>query len=524
MKALLRSGVVAAGLWLPALSWAQVLEARVEKGLLAGTARGRVVAYLGVPYAAPPVGANRWRAPQPALPWSGVRRAHAFGANCQQDRTPGNRLGPWTEEYLISGGVGEDCLYLNVWTPASSASERLPVLFWIYGGAFTSGGGDVAVYDGTNLAARGVVVVNANYRLGLLGFLAHPELSSEGGGSSGNYGLRDQIAALAWIERNIVAFGGDPSRVTIAGQSAGAASVHDLILSPLAKGLFHKAIPQSGSGMGLWLPRKAEAEAAGLRFTKAAGATLAELRALAPEELAEVTRKPEVKAALGDGMRFGPIADGVVIPEDPAAALAAGRYNDTPVLTGLTQDEGSAMDPEYRPADAAAYKAALARRYGSFADRFVAVYPAEQPAVSNPALSRDRGIAATLFWAEGRRKTSRQAIFAYLFTHVEPGPDSATYGAFHSSEIPYVFDTLDRSPGRTFTELDREVAGRLGAYWANFVKTGDPNGAGLPPWPRLDDAGQVMELGGPFAARPLDPRRLELFREYARSGRDVSLF
>ena len=225
--------------------------------------------------------------------------------------------------------------------------------------------------------------------------------------------------------------------------------MHDLILSPLAKGLFHQAIPQSGSGMGLRLPRMAEAEAAGLRFTKAAGATIAELRARTPEALAEIARKPEVSAALRDGMRFGPIADGAVIPEDPAAALAAGRCNDTPVLTGLTQDEGSAMDPEYRSGDAAVYRAALARRYGSFAARFVAVYPAEQPAVSDPALSRDRGIASMLFWAEDRRRTSRQAIFAYLFTHVEPGPDSATYGAFHSSEIPYVFGTLDRSPGRT---------------------------------------------------------------------------
>ena len=398
------------------------------------------------------------------------------------------------------------------------------MLFWIYGGAFTSGGGDVAVYDGAKLAARGVVVVNANYRLGMLGFLAHPELSAEAGGSSGNYGLRDQLAALAWIQRNIAAFGGDPSRVTIAGQSAGAASVHDLILSPLAKGLFHQAIPQSGSGMGLRLPRKADAESSGLRFTKATGLTLAELRALTTDALTAIARQPEVSAALGAGLRFGPIADGAVVPEDPAAALAAGRYNDTPILTGLTADEGSAMDPQYRPSDAASYRESLARRYGPFAERFATAYPAAQPAASNPALSRDRGIASMLFWAEGRRKTSRQAAYAYLFTHVEPGPDSAQYGAFHSSEMPYVFDTLDRSPGRTFTALDHEVASRLGSYWANFVKTGDPNGAGLPPWPKLDDAGLVMELGGPFAARPLDPERLELFREYVRSGRELGLF
>ena len=213
-----------------------------------------------------------------------------------------------------------------------------------------------------------------------------------------------------------------------------------------------------------------------------------------------------------------------MIPEDPAAALAAGRYNDTPVLTGLTRDEGSAMDPQYRPSDAAVYRESLARRYGSLADRFAVAYPAVQPAASNPELSRDRGIASMLFWGEGRRKTSRHAVFAYLFTHVEPGPDSAQYGAFHSSEIPYVFDTLDRSPGRTFTALDREVASRLGSYWANFVKTGDPNGAGPPavaPAPRRR-AGH--DPGCPFAARPLDPERLELFREYVRSGRELGLF
>ena len=523
-----RGSTVAAVIVLSAsgVALAQAPQTRVEQGLLAGIPQGGAVAYLGVPYAAPPVGRQRWRAPQPAAQWTGVRAADRFGASCQQDLTPGNRLGPWTHEYLIVGPVSEDCLFVNIWTPAQRTSQGLPVLFWIHGGAFTGGSGDVPLYDGAKLAAQGLIVVSANYRLGVYGFLAHPELSAEGQGASGNYGLLDQIAALAWVKRNIAAFGGDPARVTIAGQSAGAASVHDLILSPLAKDLFQRAIAQSGSGMGLRLPPKSAAEAAGVRFAQAAGATsLAALRALSTEQLGVAARKPELAAGSAGGLRFAPIADGFVLPENPEAALQEGRLHDTPILTGLTQDEGSAMNPDYRLRDAAQYRAALTRRYGALADRFAAAYPAEQPAVSGPALSRDRGLAALLFWAEGRRKTSRHPVYAYLFTHVEPGPDAATYGAFHSSEIPYVFGTVDKTPERGFTPLDRVLAQTLGRYWVNFVTTGDPNGPGLAAWPKLDEGGRIMELGDVPAARPaLSPAQLELFREYVAAGGGVTLF
>ena len=522
-----RSAVAAVVLLsVPSVTAAQVTQARVEQGELAGTAQGSVVAYRGVPYAAPPVAARRWRDPQPAAKWTGVRAADRFGANCQQDLTPGNRLGPWTHEYLITGPVSEDCLFLNIWTPARQSSEQLPVLFWIHGGAFTGGSGDVPIYDGANLASRGILVVSANYRLGVYGFLAHPELSAEGLGASGNYGLRDQIAALAWVQRNIGAFGGDAARVTIAGQSAGAASVHDLILSPLAKGLFQRAIAQSGSGMGLRLPPKADAEAGGVRFARAAGATsLAGLRALTPDQLGAAARKAAASAGSAGGLRFAPIADGVVLPASPDAALAEGRTNDTPILTGLTQDEGSAMNPAYRSSDQVAYRAALTRRFGAFAERFAGAYPAERSAASGPALSRDRGLASMLFWAESRRKTSQYPVYAYLVTHVEPGPDSATYGAFHSNEIPYVFDTLDKAPERGFTERDRDFAKTMGSYWVNFVTTGNPNGPGLAAWPKLEEGASIMELGDSLTARPaLAEEKLRLFREYAASGGELGLF
>src|SRR5262245_13266464 len=308
--------------------FAQLVQARVTEGALAGKQEGAVAAFLGVPFAAPPVGANRWAPPRPAAKWKGERTADQFAASCQQGVSP-QGFGPWTAEYVVQGPVSEDCLYVNVWTPAKNAPDRLPVLVWIYGGAFSSGSGSVAIYNGAALAAKGIVVVNVNYRVGVYGFLAHPGLTAESPAhASGNYGLLDQVAGLRWVRDNIAAFGGDPTKVTIAGQSAGAASVHHLIASPLAKGLFVRAIAQSGSGMGLPVPDRATAETVGKQLSAggvgsggAAGSsssgggqplTLAQLRALSTAQLDERVAK---LSGAGQPLRFGPVVDGLFLPD-----------------------------------------------------------------------------------------------------------------------------------------------------------------------------------------------------------------
>jgi para-nitrobenzyl esterase len=490
---------------------AQMTEAKVETGALEGKRAGAVSAFLGIPFAADAGGANRWRAPQPAPAWRGVRDATRFGPDCEQHIVP-NRgaIGPWTWEYLSQGPTSEDCLSLNVWTPAARPGAKLPVMVWIYGGGFTGGTGSVPLYDGSALAARGIVLVSVNYRLGPYGFLAHPELTREAG-TSGNYALLDQIAALEWVRRNIASFGGDAARVTIAGQSAGAASVHALIASPRARGLFARAIAQSGSGTGLQWPSLPDAEAQGARFAGAAGAAdLAALRALTPARIAA--------ASSGAGGRWGPVNGTPVLPDQDAAV------SDVPVLTGLTADEGSALSPEYGLASAADIRAALERRYGASAPLFVPLYPAPDAGTaiaSSIAMVRDRGIAALLAWARARKGAA--PVYGYLWTHAEPG-SHPKYNAFHSAELAYVFGTLDVTPERPFTHRDRAIARTTGDYWANFVKTGDPNGPGLPAWPRID-SGRIMELGARFEAiEPLAPRVKAAFDAHAAAGGKVGLF
>ncbi|MES2445383.1 MAG: carboxylesterase family protein [Pseudomonadota bacterium] len=483
--------------------------ARTETGMVGGKRQGNVSAFLGIPFAASTGGANRWRAPQPAARWAGIRDATRFAADCQQDIVPHRgAIGPWTWEYLAQGPAGEDCLFVNIWTPDAPPGARLPVLVWIYGGGFTSGSGAVPLYDGAALAARGIVVVSINYRVGVYGLLAHPELTREAG-ASGNYALLDQIAGLEWVRRNIAGFGGDPGQVTIAGQSAGAASVHALLAAPRARGLFHRAIAQSGSGMGNDFPPLAAAEAQGTRFADAAGAkSLADLRALTP---AQVT-------AAAQGMRFG-LTGGT--PLLPGTAGTSG----IPVLTGLTADEGSAIGGDYAIDSEAAIRATLDRRYGASAAAFVPLYPATDPATAAQSarlMSRERGIAAMLAWARARRPGAAP-VFAYLYTHAEPG-SAPQYRAFHSAELAYVFGTLDVTPERGFTAQDRAIAGQMGDYWANFVRTGDPNSAGAPLWPRLE-SGRIMALGDRFAPMvPLRPEARAAFDAYAASGGRLTLF
>jgi para-nitrobenzyl esterase len=516
--------VAAAAATMPTVTFAQVVATSIAQGKVRGTDKNGIGTFLGIPFAAAPIGSLRWRAPQPVPRWKGERTTTRFSASCEQDTPPPGGFGPWTAEYNISGPVSEDCLYLNVWTPAHLKSERLPVMVWIHGGGFNSGSAAVPIYDGAPMASRGIVVVSINYRLGVYGFLANRAFAAEAGGGNGNFGLLDQIAALRWVQRNAAAFGGDPRKVTIAGQSAGAMSVHDLILSPKAKGLFHGAIAQSGSGMGLSPASLAQAEADGARFMTAAGAaSAADLRALTPAQLSEAAKKSSTTQT--SMLRFAPVADGIVIPSDPDKALVAGQFNDTPILTGLNADEASGMVPLYRPGNARSYRSILNARFGTAADRFAVVYPLTQPETSAPAMQRDRGIAGLMFWSESRARSSKLPIWRYLFTHAEPGPEQQRYGAFHSVEIPYVMGTLAAAPARPFTAKDHAISDTMGRYWANFIKTGNPNGPTLAPWPRVDDPNQLMELGENFGARPaMDPGALDVFRAYIANGGTVSIF
>jgi len=499
---------------------------RIAQGALAGVRPGQVDAFLGVPYAAPPVGRNRWRAPQAAPYWQGIRPAKEFAASCWQHMTPGG-VGPWTHEYVPQGRTSEDCLYLNIWTPAANVRRRLPVLVWVPGGGFVSGSGSAAVYNGASLAAQGIVVVTINYRVGVFGFFVTPALAKEAARDHeppGNYGLQDVLAALHWVRRNIAAFGGDPDAITLGGQSAGAMSVHDIIVSPLATGLFQRAIAQSGLPDTEPTPSLAEAAEAGEAFARAKGATtLAALRALTPQELTS-----------GAGPRQGPlllpIIDGVLLPAPPATLLIPGAFADVPILAGIDADESTAFStPLVASLSEAAWKARLDETFGTLAPRFAALYPAAtgvERARSLRQLHRDLGLAALYSWSRTWRAHARSPVYGYLFDHLEPGPEAARWGVFHSSELSYVFGTLGAASPRHFTAVDRAISARLMRYWLDFVKTGDPNGAGLPSWPAMGAQDpEVMVLAATPKARPvLPPRKLSAMQAFIAGGGKPGIF
>jgi para-nitrobenzyl esterase len=442
-----------------------------------------VRAFKGVPYAAPPLGALRWRAPAPVVPWTGVRRADAVGANAIQGVV-------FADIDPSKPGVSEDCLFLNVWTPAApGGGERLPVMVWIHGGGFVVGSGGEPRYDGGRLAARGIVLVTVNYRLNALGFLAHPELTAESGrGASGNYGLLDLVETLRWVARNIAAFGGDPAAVTIAGESAGSAAVSALMASPLARGLFARAIGQSGAMFAS--PSRAPedlaaAEAGGLAFARRAGATsLRALRAAPAEAI----------LAAAPGLGFRPIVDGHLLPRAPAEIFARGEQSDVPLLAGWNKDEGFNFTLLQGEDAGRAYPDLVRALFGVDAQAALALYPAGGPQTdqaSARALGGDLTIIhPTWAWIEAHNSTGRAEIFRFRFERAPLTPDgwfgdapSRAAGAFHAGEIPYVFDNLGLMPWRC-DAADRAIAATASAYWVNFVRTGDPNGAGLPRWPR----------------------------------------
>lgn len=464
---------------LQSLATAQAAAPTVQTayGKISGVEERGAHAYLGIPYAQPPVGDLRWRAPVKPVSWNGVRDGSHFGSNClQRDATA---FGPYTSEYLIQPPTSEDCLYLNVWTPAKP-NRALPVLVWIHGGGYMSGSASIPIYNGAHLAQKGVIVVNLNYRLGALGFMAHPELTTEQGGS-GSYGILDQIEALRWVQQNIAAFGGDPAKVTVGGQSAGARSVQALLAAPAAKGLFRAALIESTITLEPF-PARDQAEGLGRDIVKQLGAaSIREARSVPAQTFLTLRARTE------------PVADGVAIPKNTSGS--ASEASDVPILVGYTLHD---IFTPLRTVSKAEWKADVQTRFGAQAGVAESLYPASTDAEASASANREVADRTYLLplkaWVDG--KTHRSTVYAYLFSHAEPGPGVEKYGAFHSAEIPYLFQTLDLSPNRNFTPVDHHVADRFSSYVANFVKSGNPNGGGLPQWAPLSGAGEVLVVGG----------------------------
>ncbi|GGD52535.1 carboxylic ester hydrolase [Emticicia aquatilis] len=445
---------------------------KVKEGLIQGTVENGLAVFKGIPFVAPPVGELRWKAPQPAQSWSGVKETTKFAPAPYQGGNP-------------PAGKSEDCLYLNVWSPAKTANENLPVLVWIYGGGFAFGSASEPVYNGEKLAKKGVILVSIAYRVGQLGFWAHPELSAETAQkTSGNYGLLDMIAGLKWVKENIKQFGGNPNKVTIFGESAGGIAVSMLCASPLAKGLFHGAISQSGGSFG---PNRTTtypgenmkllslAESQGVEFMKKAGAnSLAEMRAIPAEKLPG-----------GFGMPGGwPIVDGYVIPDDQYILYEKGKYNHTPVLIGYNSDEGASFQPPKTPKD---YIEGTQKRYGKFAESLIKAYPVGENSVPKTArdLARDAAFGwQTWAWANLQAKTSKEKVFYYyLDQHPEhpAGSPKYGYGSPHGQDVAFVFGNLNPAD-QNRTPTDEAVSETIMTYWTNFAKYGHPNGGAVPKW------------------------------------------
>jgi len=503
-------------------------QVRIETGQLAGavgSTQPTVRVFRGIPYAAPPLGENRWRAPRPAAKWDGVRDATAFGAPCAAGGSGGGRGGGRAAAPGAAAAAptpaaapapapreparSEDCLYANVWTSATNANEKRPVMVWIYGGGFTGGSGGLAWYDGENLAAKGPVIVTFNYRLGSLGFFAHPDLAKEAGHpGSGNYGMMDAIAMLQWVKRNIAAFGGDPNKVTVAGESAGAIMVGALVGSPQAKGLFTRAIAESGGWMGLTMGRMQQAATAEANGVKA-------MQALGASSIAELRAKPLAELNIPGGS--GLVVDGYLIPEDLSYAFQAGKQNAVDVLTGSNKDEanfgvcpgvgGRGGGPSLT---AEAFRANAQRKFGESADAYVNLYGVTSDAGAQPAAHMacaDEISWNMRQWAAAHAAKGKKA-YTYFFTRIQtvngqPSPQGAT----HTAEISFAWNNPKGQATQTWNDVDIKLADQMSSYWVNFITKGDPNGAGLPQWPEFKDvtSSRVMVFGDTPQVEPAAP-------------------
>lgn len=519
-----RAGLLAAaGLFLCGVANAQLREPiKLDAGSLGNSTESSpgVHAFKGIPFAAPPVGALRWREPQPVAKWDGVRDASKFGNVCIQP--DGAARGPKGLNIAVGPGSpaqSEDCLYLNVWTGARAATERRPVMVYFFGGAFTEGAGSIPLYDGDALAKKGAVVVTMNYRLGPFGFFVHPALTAESPHkASGNYGLADMVASLKWVKSNIAAFGGDPGNVTVFGQSAGAMAIGSLVASPETKGLFQRAIGQSGSWMGLGpspaMNTRARAEEAGKGLADAAGVTTAEqLRAM---PAADVT----AKLRSGSGM----IVDGWIIPEDPSDVFAAGRQNPVDVLVGSNRDDLSFGPP--RPATPEQFEQGAAPRWGALTDQFLKLYPHatnEEASKSQADSANDGAFWHMRLFADNQKKLGRQA-WLFFFAQNPPAPaGQPPFPAAHASELPYVFNNLGKAPLfpdpsdpalAAASAPDKKVADQMSSYWVNFARSGNPNGSGLPTWQehKVGDSDRAIILDADPSSEKLPAKaRLELY-------------
>jgi para-nitrobenzyl esterase len=494
---------------------------KLDAGLLGGStsSSANVRVFKGIPFAAPPVGALRWAPPQPVAKWSGTRDAGKFGNVCIQP--PGPTSGPQARTNIAvmpdSPPLGEDCLYLNVWTGAEKANEKRPVMVWFFGGAFTEGGGSPHLYDGDALARRGAVVVTMNYRLGPYGFFVHPALTAESAHkASGNYGLMDMLASLRWVKRNIAAFGGDPGNVTVFGQSAGAMAIASLVASPQSKGLFRRAISESGAWMGLGMAAngmrtRAQAEEVGLKAANDAGVhTVAELRAMSSSDVTAKFRSA------------GMIVDGWIIPEDPSLTFASAKQNAVDVLVGSNKDESffaASTTPEQ-------FEQQAKERWGALADQYLQLYP--HTTAEEAARSTAESVGDGTFWHmrlyADYQAAKGKAAWLYYFTQNPPAPAGRPpLPATHAAEVPYVFANLGAPPlfpDRSVPELaaasapDKQLADRMASYWVNFARSGDPNAPGLPKWqphqPRAADRAMILDAD-PSSEHLPSAARLALF-------------